>query len=69
MNDLRERVFEALNNAVANGYDMREWAPSEVAVDLLDHDAGLEHLEPDDVLPHIIEWQIERNGRTCGGPS
>ena len=55
---LRDEVFEALDNAIANGYDMKSWAPTDVAVDLLDHCASLEHLEPDDVLPHIIEWQL-----------
>lgn len=58
MTDLRSEVFEALNNAVANGYDLRLLPASEVAVDLLDRCAPLEHLEPDDVLPFIIEWQV-----------
>jgi hypothetical protein len=60
---VRERVFEALDNAVENGYALDEWAASEVADDLLTYCADLEGLDVDDVLPFIIEWHFEASVR------
>jgi hypothetical protein len=57
--NLRERVAEALSNAVENGYDLRRWAASEVVDDLTSYCSDLEACEPEELLPHVIEWQLK----------
>lgn len=41
MSELRDAVFEALDNAVANGYDQRFMETEALANDLLDCDADI----------------------------
>jgi hypothetical protein len=57
MASIRERVFEALDNAYENGYDLRAWPASETMMDLLTYCGDLDGLEADEVLPHVIAWQ------------
>ena len=43
MEDLTERVREALKNAKDNGYDQSGLSPGEVAIDLMEYDASFQH--------------------------
>lgn len=57
---LRAAVFEALNNAVINGYDFDGWTAEAVAQDLINYDSDLEGCEIDELLPFVIEWRKTR---------
>lgn len=55
---LRDIVFEALNNAVDNGYPPQEDANDYATVcDLTDRCAGLEDVPLDDIYPLVREWK------------
>ncbi len=54
--NIRESVFEALDNAVENGYPMREWKIEAILDDLLMCDADLEDLERAVVEPFVVKW-------------
>lgn len=61
--EIKAAVFEALNNAVANGHDVSCFEdPELVAVDLTDLDADLEDQAIKDLVPHIKVWQEEHRG-------
>lgn len=60
--NLQERVFEALSNAIENGYDLERWAASEVVGDLRSYCSDLEGCDPEELLPHVIEWQLKEGG-------
>lgn len=54
--DIRRAVFDALNNAVDNGHNMREFSVEEIVDDLASCDADLENLDPNQFRPFVIEW-------------
>lgn len=57
----QEKVDEALNTALANGYDYRHYDNlTELAVDIGTYDAGLEGVEPEQLIPLIKDWQARR---------
>ena len=62
MDNLKTRVLEALENAEENGYKpiLLMMLPKQVAIDLCDLVKEFEGMNPDDLLPIVIEWQ-ERN--------
>ena len=51
------RVHVALDNALANDFDLRRNDPREVAEDLVQNDAELEDEDPKDLVTHIKSWQ------------
>lgn len=53
----RRKVAEALDRALENGYDMRRERPLIVAKDMIDHDAGFEGYDPQELLDPIKRWQ------------
>lgn len=53
---LRARVFQALNNAVTNGYPMKDMPPDAIAEDLVQMDADIEGENVSDVQEHVSEW-------------
>jgi len=55
--DIRSAVFEALDNAAKNGFDMKEYENGVIIQDLLDCDADLEDLPFDALLPHVRAWK------------
>jgi hypothetical protein len=59
MSNLRDRVFEALQNAVDNGYGNFVFVadPDEVAADLCDCCADLEDEDPGNLVPFVQEWR------------
>jgi len=59
---LKERIFEALDNAVENGYDddFRAMGDLELAVDLVTYSSDLEDEEPEDLVPFIAEYRKEK---------
>lgn len=65
--DLEKKVHEALDNAIANGYeDMVNWDDEDIAVDLGTYDADLEGLEVDVLIPHITTWRAKMGVPNCG---
>ena len=59
---LEEIVFDALDNAVCNGYgDFVFDSPAEeVAHDLVMYEKRTESYEPETLIPYIEEWKIRR---------
>lgn len=57
MKNLKKLVFEALDNALENDYDMVDDNPMEVADDLVLYDVGLEDVEPKLLVEHVRDWQ------------
>lgn len=55
------QVNEALANALDNGFDFTNTDPLEVAEDLGRFNADFESVEPEELVPYIIEWQSDRN--------
>jgi hypothetical protein len=57
--ELREKVLEALNNSVANGYRdvMMAMSPLQLAVDMTTYSADLEDEDCDRVAEIAAEWQ------------
>lgn len=53
---IRVAVFEALDNAVANGHDFVDHSVKQVIDDLMTCDADLEGARPDDLEPWVREW-------------
>lgn len=55
--ELKERVFESLKTAVENGYEnVLVDSPAEIAEDLANFDAAVEHINPPDLEPVVAEW-------------
>lgn len=52
---MREKIFELLNNAVENGYDLSGWDARQLADDLGDYAPDMEG-RADEALPHIQAW-------------
>lgn len=55
--ELGNAVFEALDNATKNGYDMFVWSVEAVAKDLTNLDQGLENWDPGDIVPYVRAWR------------
>jgi hypothetical protein len=58
----RKALFESLDNAVENGYDLRVEGSHDIAVDLGSYDERFEGAEPDDLVPLIDAWKKARGG-------
>lgn len=58
--NIEKRVHESLDNAIENGVEILRWSDSIVAHDLLKHDADLEDLTKEQLLPHIASWRRSR---------
>lgn len=58
--DVRTSVFEALDNALENGYDPRLQPTEEVAVELTSFDADLEDFEPATLVEHVEAWKASK---------
>jgi hypothetical protein len=58
---LRSTVFQALNNAVTNGYDISAMTPGEIAFDPIQCDADLENVPARDLVPFIEEWKTTQS--------
>jgi ribosome-binding protein aMBF1 (putative translation factor) len=55
--DLKNRVFESLDNAIVNGYELLEWSDQDIADDLHEYDAELENVDSAELLPLVAEWR------------
>jgi hypothetical protein len=51
---VRQAVFDALDNMVANGYPPK-W-PYDQAIDLKTYDADLQDIDLDELLEYINQW-------------
>ena len=56
MTDLRAKLFESLNNAVDNGYELREWSAEDIADDVSEYDPQFEDVDTATMIPIIEEW-------------
>jgi len=63
---LKEQVFTALDNALANGYDPRALTAEQNVIDLISYDADLESQLPLDLIPLVIEWLKQHLESTHG---
>lgn len=66
---LKERVYEALNNAYDNGYTFDGWTLDSVAADMVTYDADLEQYadDPSKLVPYIDDWKkLNANVATDG---
>lgn len=60
MKDIKKKVFECLDNAVANGYDIFEETAEDIADDLGDYAKQFERTSVSTTLPHIKEWLFSK---------
>ena len=58
--ECRGKIFESLDQALENGYELLGWEPEEIAIDLHDYDAQFENIDPALLVPVISEWQEQR---------
>jgi len=60
MDNLKDKVYESLNNAMANGYlELSTWTPAEIAEDLKEYNPDFEDIPEDQIIPHIEAWLKE----------
>jgi hypothetical protein len=58
MEELRNRILQALDRAISNGHDEIDQLPAIlVAEDLCDYDVDFEHMQPQDLVLIVKEWQ------------
>lgn len=57
---IEERVHESLDNAIDNGVEILRWHDNTIAHDLIKHDADLEDLTEEQLLPHIASWRKKK---------
>lgn len=55
--NLQQTVYESLNNARENGYDLTTWDSEEIAEDLMQYDTGCENSTVEELVPHINKWK------------
>jgi len=60
--DIRQRVFNALNNSMANKYRLQNWSADDITDDLIRYCGDLENSEPEELKPFVIEWQESVDG-------
>ena len=57
-----KQVFESLNNAVDNGYNIHEWDTDAIVEDLCSYDAQYENVSQSDLKPFIEKWlKVKQN--------
>lgn len=57
--DLKKKIFESLDNAVDNGYELKEWPAENIALDLAEYDEFFESYTQPELVPHIVEWLLK----------
>lgn len=57
---MKKQVFESLDNAVENGYDLKDWSAQDLAEDLSDYDSYFNDKNVDEIKTHVKQWQEER---------
>lgn len=61
MRELKEIVFESLDNAVESGYPMLLWDDEAIADDMVGLVAELEEIEePQVLIPYIQLWKAKK---------
>lgn len=61
--DFERLVHESSDRAIENGYDLFEWSPEEIAIDLGTYDSDFEGLDVRDLVPAVESWFV-KHGRT-----
>jgi hypothetical protein len=59
---LRARIFESVDNAVANGFKASSWSAAALTDDLMTFDAVAERHERPEVLRAVEAWLREKGG-------
>lgn len=62
MSFTQDQVNENLDNAVANGFEMREWSAADIADDLIRNCADFENWEPSELIPLVEVWLNNTQG-------
>lgn len=57
---MKKQVFESLDNAVENGYDLKDWSAQDLAEDLSDYDSYFNDKNVDEIKTYVKQWQEER---------
>lgn len=60
MFDYRKLIFDSLDDAYENGYDMSKYLVNEVVTNLIDYDSELLFLPIDKCIEYIHDWQDEK---------
>ena len=63
---VRENIFASLDNALANGFDMRAWSVEAVTDDLMTFDADAWRFARDDVKRAAEAWLAANPPATQG---
>ena len=59
---IEQRIHGMLDNAVENGYDVRDWSADDIVADLLAFADLMDEESFGDVLkPHVITWKLKRS--------
>ena len=53
---LKQQVFESLDQAVTNGYDLSLIPAVDIAADLHEYNTAFEDVPVSVLLPHVTEW-------------
>lgn len=56
MDKIKQDVFESLDNAIENGYELLEWEPEDISKDLHEYDSQFENVSQEILLPIVKEW-------------
>ena len=62
MNNIEQKVHQAMDNAARNGYDMQSPSLEQIADDLVSNDADLEKCKPKTLIPYIRAWRLTHEG-------
>lgn len=53
---MQQLIFSNLDDALANGYDVRDWTTDEIVTDLQCYAADCEDASADALRPHVEAW-------------
>jgi archaellum biogenesis protein FlaJ (TadC family) len=56
----RDTVFQSLNNAIDNGYELEDWTEREIAENLHEYDAQFEGVDPNLLIPIVKDWYNQK---------
>jgi hypothetical protein len=56
--DLKEKVYSNLDDALQNEYDVRDWEVDDIVTDLLLYADDLSGYSGEDLKPYVISWLV-----------
>ncbi len=57
--EFEQKVFDSLDNAVNNGYDLSTFSIEEIANDLKEYDSDMAKIKPEKLIPIIRKWRLK----------